>query len=467
MKADELQVFSPYTRELIDCVQIHNHQDAERMVDRAYALFHNRAMHLPLHERIAILERLIPIMEESVESLTIMAAKEGGKPYLDSKVEVLRAIQGVKSAIDTMHTMHGTEIPMGLTASSQHKLAFTIHEPIGVIFAISAFNHPLNLIVHQVVPAIAAGTPIIIKPASSTPRTCLTFIDMVYAAGLPKEWCQALICTSSLAQQLVSDTRIAFLSFIGSAEVGWKLRSLLAPGMRCALEHGGMSPSILAEDVTIEEFIDKIVKGAMYHSGQVCVSTQHLYVHQSCIDDVASALKEKVQRFKIGDPLQHESDGGPLIHPNEVMRVQSWIREAVEQGAKIVCGGNIVSETMHEPTVLLQPAINAKVSTSEIFGPVLCLHAYSMIDEAISTINASSFGFQASIFTKNTDIAFNVMTSLNASAVMHNDHTAFRVDWMPFGGRNQSGLGWGGIPYSIKEYSREKMMVFHSQYLRR
>lgn len=467
MKADELQVFSPYTRELIDCVQMHNHQDAERMVDRAYALFHNRAMHLPLHERIAILERLLPIMEESVESLTIMAAKEGGKPYLDSKVEVLRAIQGVKSAIDTMHTMHGTEIPMGLTASSQHKLAFTIHEPIGVIFAISAFNHPLNLIVHQVVPAIAAGTPIIIKPASSTPRTCLTFIDMLYAAGLPKEWCQALICTSSLAQQLVSDTRIAFLSFIGSAEVGWKLRSLLAPGMRCALEHGGMSPSILAEDVTIEEFIDKIVKGAMYHSGQVCVSTQHLYVHQSCIDDVASALKEKVQRFKIGDPLQHESDGGPLIHPNEVMRVQSWIREAVEQGAKIVCGGNIVSETMHEPTVLLQPAINAKVSTSEIFGPVLCLHAYSMIDEAISTINASSFGFQASIFTKNTDIAFNVMTSLNASAVMHNDHTAFRVDWMPFGGRNQSGLGWGGIPYSIKEYSREKMIVFHSQYLRR
>ena len=467
MKADELQVFSPYTRELIDCVQMHNHQDAERMVDRAYALFHNRAMHLPLHERIVILERLIPIMEESVESLTIMAAKEGGKPYLDSKVEVLRAIQGVKSAIDTMHTMHGTEIPMGLTASSQHKLAFTIHEPIGVIFAISAFNHPLNLIVHQVVPAIAAGTPIIIKPASSTPRTCLTFIDMLYAAGLPKEWCQALICTSSLAQQLVSDTRIAFLSFIGSAEVGWKLRSLLAPGMRCTLEHGGMSPSILAEDVTIEEFIDKIVKGAMYHSGQVCVSTQHLYVHQSCIDDVASALKEKVQRFKIGDPLQHESDGGPLIHPNEVMRVQSWIREAVEQGAKIVCGGNIVSETMHEPTVLLQPAINAKVSTSEIFGPVLCLHAYSMIDEAISTINASSFGFQASIFTKNTDIAFNVMTSLNASAVMHNDHTAFRVDWMPFGGRNQSGLGWGGIPYSIKEYSREKMMVFHSQYLRR
>ncbi len=467
MKADELQVFSPYTRELIDCVQMHNQIDAERMVERAYSLFKNRELHLPLHERIAILERLIPMMEESVESLTIMAAKEGGKPYLDSKVEVLRAIQGVKSAIDTMRTMHGTEIPMGLTESSQHKIALTIHEPIGVVFAISAFNHPLNLIVHQVVPAIAAGTPIIIKPASSTPRTCLTFIDMLYNAGLPKEWCQALICTSSLAQQLVSDSRIAFLSFIGSAEVGWKLRSLLAPGMRCALEHGGMAPSILANDVHIEEFVQKIVKGAMYHSGQVCVSTQHLYVHQACLDEVALALKDHVQRFKIGDPLQHDSEGGPLIHPNEVKRVQSWIQEAVEHGAKIVSGGNILSETMHEPTVLLQPAINAKVSTSEIFGPVLCLHAYATMEEAINTINSSSFGFQASIFTKNTDIAFNVMSSLNASAVMHNDHTAFRVDWMPFGGRDQSGLGWGGIPYSIKEYSREKMMVFHSQYLRR
>lgn len=467
MKIDELQVFSPYTREVIDSIPMHNHLDAEHMVEHAYALFKNRSRQLPLHERIAILERLIPMMEESLESLTIIAAKEGGKPYHDSKVEVLRAIQGVRSAIDTMRTMHGTEIPMGITAGSQHKLAFTIHEPIGIVFAISAFNHPLNLIVHQVIPAIAAGTPIIIKPASSTPRTCLTFIDMLYSAGLPKEWCQALICTSSLAQQLVSDSRIAFLSFIGSAEVGWKLRSLLAPGMRCALEHGGMAPSILADDVHIEEFVQKIVKGAMYHSGQVCVSTQHLYVHQACLDDVALALKEHVQRLKIGDPLQHDSEGGPLIHPNEVKRVQSWIQEAVEQGAKIVCGGKILSETMHEPTVLLQPSKNAKVMTSEIFGPVLCLHEYSTMEEAINTINSSSFGFQASIFTKNTDIAFNAMSSLNASAVMHNDHTAFRVDWMPFGGRDQSGLGWGGIPHSIREYSREKMMVFHSQYLRR
>ena len=432
------------------------------MIATAYAVFKDSKQYIPYHERIAILERLIPMMENSIEALTIIATKEGGKPYLDSKVEVLRAIQGVKSAIDTMRTMHGHEVPMGLTASSQNRLAMTIHEPIGVIFAISAFNHPLNLIVHQVIPAIAAGAPVIIKPASSTPRTCLTFIDMLYQAGLPKEWCQALICHSSIAQQMVSDSRIAFLSFIGSGEIGWKLRSLLAPGMRCALEHGGMAPSIIAEDADMTEYLEKIVKGSMYHSGQVCVSTQHVYIHASQTDALLMGLKERLKQFRSGDPLSVESEGGPLIHPKEVLRVHSWIEEAKIDGAQIICGGEILSETLYAPTVLYNPSEHSLVTKQEIFGPVLCVHTYTEVDEAMHRINTSPFGFQASVFTKNTDIAFKVMKSLNASAVMLNDHTAFRVDWMPFGGRDASGLGWGGIPHSIKEYSREKMLIFNS-----
>jgi len=462
MSKQELLVYSPYTREQIDSIPMHDAHDAERMIATAYAVFKDSKQYIPYHERIAILERLIPKMEHSIESLTIIATKEGGKPYLDSKVEVLRAIQGVKSAIDTMRTMHGHEVPMGLTASSQNRLAMTIHEPIGVIFAISAFNHPLNLIVHQVIPAIAAGAPVIIKPASSTPRTCLTFIDMLYQAGLPKEWCQALICHSSIAQQMVSDSRIAFLSFIGSGEIGWKLRSLLAPGMRCALEHGGMAPSIIAEDADMTEYLEKIVKGSMYHSGQVCVSTQHVYIHASQTDALLMGLKERLKQFRSGDPLSVESEGGPLIHPKEVLRVHSWIEEAKIDGAQIICGGEILSETLYAPTVLYNPSQKSKVTNQEIFGPVLCIHSYTEVDEAMHRINASPFGFQASVFTKNTDIAFKVMKSLNASAVMLNDHTAFRVDWMPFGGRDASGLGWGGIPHSIKEYSREKMLIFNS-----
>jgi len=186
MSKQELLVYSPYTREQIDSIPMHDSQDAENMIATAYAVFKDSKQYIPYHERIAILERLIPMLENSIEALTIIATKEGGKPYLDSKVEVLRAIQGVKSAIDTMRTMHGNEVPMGLTQSSQNRLAMTIHEPIGVIFAISAFNHPLNLIVHQVIPAIAAGAPVIIKPASSTPRTCLTFIEMINQAGYQK-----------------------------------------------------------------------------------------------------------------------------------------------------------------------------------------------------------------------------------------------------------------------------------------
>lgn len=467
MSKQELLVYSPYTREQIDSIPMHDAQDAEKIIATAYAVFKDSKHYIPYHERIAILERLISMMENSIESLTIMATKEGGKPYLDSKVEVLRAIQGVKSAIDTMRTMHGNEVPMGLTQSSQNRLAMTIHEPIGVIFAISAFNHPLNLIVHQVIPAIAAGAPVIIKPASSTPRTCLTFIEMIHQAGLPKEWCQALICHSSIAQQIVSDSRIAFLSFIGSGEIGWKLRTLLAPGMRCTLEHGGMAPSIIAEDALMEEYLEKIVKGAMYHSGQVCVSTQHVYVHESQIEELLISLKQRVEQFKIGDPLSTESEGGPLIHPKEVQRVHTWINEAVNQGAQKICGGEMLTETLYAPTVLYNPSDVSIVTKQEIFGPVLCVHSYTSLDDAISRINTSPFGFQASVFTKNTDIAFKVMKSLNASAVMHNDHTAFRVDWMPFGGRNSSGLGWGGIPHSIKEYSREKMLIFNSPNLYR
>ena len=467
MSKQELLVYSPYTREQIDSIPMHDAQDAEKMIATAYDVFKDSKQYIPYHERIAILETLIPMMENSIEALTIMATKEGGKPYLDSKVEVLRAIQGVKSAIDTMRTMHGNEVPMGLTQSSQNRLAMTIHEPIGVIFAISAFNHPLNLIVHQVIPAIAAGAPVIIKPASSTPRTCLTFIDMIHQAGLPKEWCQALICHSSIAQQIVSDSRIAFLSFIGSGEIGWKLRTLLAPGMRCALEHGGMAPSIIAEDALMEEYLEMIVKGAMYHSGQVCVSTQHVYVHESQSEELLISLKQRVEQFKIGDPLSAESEGGPLIHPKEVQRVHAWINEAVNQGAQKICGGEMLSETLYAPTVLYNPSEHSFVTKQEIFGPVLCVHSYTSLDDAISRINTSSFGFQASVFTKNTDIAFKVMKSLNASAVMLNDHTAFRVDWMPFGGRDASGLGWGGIPHSIQEYSREKMLIFNSPNLYR
>ena len=457
-----LHIYSPFTREKIDEIPLQNFEQAQEKLDIAYTLFKDQSKQLPAYQRIAILEKLISLMQSSIEELTIIAVKEGGKPYSDSKVEVLRAIQGVKSAIDTMRTMHGEQIPMGITESSKGKLAFTIYEPIGVVFAISAFNHPLNLIIHQVIPAIAAGTPIIIKPAGSTPRSCITLVDMIYSAGLPKEWCQTLICASYIAEQLVSDSRIAFLSFIGSAEIGWKLRSLLAPGTRCALEHGGIAPVVMTEDADWTSALKSLIKGAFYHSGQVCVSVQKIFVHHSICSDFTEQMVKLANTFKIGDPLHPLTEGGPLIHPSEIQRIHLWVQEAIQAGATLACGGKAISETLYMPTILINPPDDAIVSRKEIFGPVVCIYSYKTVDEAIHRANALQFGFQASVFTKNTDTAFYIMKKLNASAVMLNDHTAFRVDWMPFGGRDSSGLGWGGIPYSIKEYSREKMLVFSS-----
>ena len=218
----------------------------------------------------------------------------------------------------------------------------------------------------------------------------------------------------------------------------------------------------MTEDADWTSALKSLIKGAFYHSGQVCVSVQKIFVHHSICSDFTEQMVKLANTFKIGDPLHPLTEGGPLIHPSEVQRIHLWVQEAIQAGATLACGGKAISETLYMPTILINPPDDAIVSRKEIFGPVVCIYSYKTVDEAIHRANALQFGFQASVFTKNTDTAFYIMKKLNASAVMLNDHTAFRVDWMPFGGRDSSGLGWGGIPYSIKEYSREKMLVFSS-----
>ena len=229
---------------------------------------------LPKHERITILKKAAEIMVSRSDELAMLIAAEGGKPLIDARVEVARAIDGVETCATEIAHNSGVEIPMDLTPAGNNKLAFTTKEPIGTVVAISAFNHPLNLIVHQVAPAVAAGNPVIVKPADDTPLSCKLFIDILHEAGLPPAWAQCICCEVSLAQKLVTDERIAFFSFIGSAAVGWKLRSLLAPGTRVALEHGGVAPVIVGPSADRDQLVPSLVKGGFYHSGQVCVSVQ-------------------------------------------------------------------------------------------------------------------------------------------------------------------------------------------------
>ena len=459
-----MEVRAPYDRSLIATVERGGPQAVEKALDTAYRLFRDRDGWLSPARRIEILRRAAAIMQERREELAVEAAREGGKPLVDSRVEVDRAVDGVHECVEFVRTQHGEEIPMGLNAASANRLAFTRHEPIGVVVAFSAFNHPLNLIVHQVGPAVATGCPCIVKPAEATPLSGMRFVEILREAGLPEEWCQGLVTTDlDVAGSLATDRRVGFFSFIGSARVGWMLRSKLAPGTRCALEHGGAAPVLVAEDADLERALPLISKGGFYHAGQVCVSVQRVFAHRSIAHDLAERLAEAATALEVGDPTRPDTEVGPLIRPAEVERVSEWVKEAVDRGGELLAGGGPASETCYAPTVLYDPPGDAKVSTSEIFGPVVCVYPHDDIDDAIARSNSLPYAFQASVFTKDLDTALRASRRLDASAVMVNDHPAFRVDWMPFAGLRESGMGVGGIPYTMTDMQIRKLVVIRSE----
>ena len=460
---EKITVTAPFDGSEIATLDAAGSSDVDKALSTAQALFNDKSKWLPAAQRIDILNKTAALMREQFDELVRIAAAEGGKPFMDTRVEVERAIDGVLNCIECIRTDHGTEVPMGINPASEKHLAFTRSEPIGVVVAVSAFNHPLNLIIHQVGPAVATGCPVIVKPAEDTPLSCYRFVSILREAGLPEEWCQALVVSDlNVATQLVSDSRVGFFSFIGSANVGWMLRSKLAPGTRCALEHGGVAPVIIEADADLVETLPAIAKGGFYHAGQVCVSVQRVFCHKSVIKVVASNLAKTANKLIVGDPINADTEVGPLIRPREVERINKWVNDAIKEGAELLSGGKPIGSTCYEPTVLLNPSEKSKVSTDEIFGPVICLYEYGHIDEAIKKANALPVAFQASIFTKNIDNALHAYKQLNASAVMINDHTAFRVDWMPFAGLRHSGLGVGGIPHTFHDMQIEKMMVLKS-----
>jgi acyl-CoA reductase-like NAD-dependent aldehyde dehydrogenase len=462
MPNSTIKVSAPFDGHLIKELPLTSWEELDGILDASNTLFHDRSKQLPRHERIKILNRFRELLVENLDSLARQAAEEGGKPLVDSLIEVRRAVNGIEIAVQELGQMRGTEIPMELTASSVNHIAYTMLEPGGVVVAISAFNHPVNLIIHQVVPAVAVGCPVIVKPAAATPLSCFSLVELLYKAGLPEEWCRAVVCDREASARLASDSRIKFVSFIGSAKVGWNLRKNLAPGVNCALEHGGAAPVIVEPDVNIDNALTGIVKGGYYHAGQVCVSVQRLYVHKDIMPVVQDKMTEMVKALKVGDPMDMSTEVGPLIKPGEVDRVESWINEALSEGAVLLCGGSRISDTCYEPTILLNPPEKSKVSTEEVFGPVVCLYEYDHYLDAVKSANNVPFNFQASIYTENLNTALDCAKRLKGKALMVNEHTAFRVDWMPFGGAEMSGLGTGGIGYSMRDMCHEKMIVIKS-----
>ena len=459
--AEKLKVHSPYDGHLIKEVDLDDETRIEQALTTAEELEQKKP--LPIPERIYILNKTADLVEAKAEEFARQSAEEGGKPLIDSRIELNRAVQGIREAANSIGQLTGHEIPMNLTPSSMNRMAFTTREPIGIVAAISAFNHPFNLIVHQVIPGVAVGCPVIVKPARTTPLSCLNLVNCLYEAGLPKEWVQVIICKGSQAEKLATDRRVSFLTFIGSGKVGWSLRSKLAEGARCALEHGGAAPVIMEPDADIDDALPLLAKGGFYHAGQVCVSVQRIFVHEDIVESFSSKLVAIAKNLVVGDPTDEKTEVGPLIEEGEVDRIHNWVEEAKSAGGKILTGGNKIGKTCYEPTVILNPPYDINVSQCEIFGPVINVYSYKNRNEAIKFANDVPFAFQAAVFTNDINAALESAKDLNAAAIMINDHTAFRVDWMPFAGRKSSGLGIGGILPTMIEMTEEKLIVFRSK----
>jgi len=452
-----LTVNQAYTGAVLAELEMHDSTQVEQMLSTAQQRHQTGC--LPEQQRIQILQKLADLVKNEHEDFARLIANEGGKPIRDARIEVTRAISGIHIAILELGNLTGETIPMDYTPAGAGHTAHTILEPIGVVVAVSAFNHPLNLAIHQVIPAVATGCPVIIKPASKTPLCTLRLAELIDQAGLPKGWVQVALVNTENAEKLVTDKRIGFFSFIGSAKVGWSLKSKLAPGVRCALEHGGVAPVIFDEYADEQGFINGVVKASMYHSGQVCVSVQRVYIPHNKAQDLAQKIAQIASQQIVGDAINEDTDLGPLISQKETDRIEQWVNESIASGAQLMTGGKRINPVTYEPTVLLNPPTSAKVSTQEIFAPVVCIYGYDTIDEAIAQANSLNVSFQSAVFSDDINKATNIAKQLAASAVMINDYTTFRVDWMPFGGRKHSGYGTGGIGYSMRDLLEYKMIV--------
>ncbi len=458
-EGEPIEVKSPYSGELLGTVRSASAEVVEQALANADEAKQTIMPGLPAYKRADILEKTAKLMERDFDTLAMGIAEEGGKPYADAKVEVTRAINTVTLAAREAVSLDGEQLQMDRTAKGENRMAFVTREPIGVVTAISAFNHPVNLIAHQVAPAIAAGCPVVVKPASTTPFSCIRMARLLLEAGLPELALNVVPCRGADAMPLATDSRVGFLTFIGSAAVGWELRSKLHPGVRLSLEHGGTACSIVAEDADLDLVVDCSLKGGYYHAGQVCVSVQNIFLHRSLYEPFIEKFKPRVEQLVVGDPTKEETEVGPIISIPELERVAKAVDAAVKDGADLLTGGKRLEHQSYQPTLLGNTRRGMEVVDEEIFGPVVNLLAFDDLDEAVKIANDSPFGFQASVYSPNIDTAFSVARRLNATAVMLNDHTAYRVDWMPFGGRDESGIGMGGIKYAVHEMTRPKLYI--------
>ncbi len=450
-------VNAPYDGGRIGRVPALDAAQVDAAVAYAKSALHDRP--LAQHVRAEILDRAAVLLAERREQFAIAIAREAAKPIKTARVEAERAVGTLQFSAAVARSLVGEVVPLEASAVGAGKVGFTLRVPIGVVGAIAPFNFPLNLVAHKLGPAIAAGCPVVLKPASQTPFSSILLAHLLEDAGLPDGYLQIVTGGGgTVGNALVDNPDVALITFTGSPDVGWGIRARAAR-KRVGLELGNNAPVIIEPDGDWQTAAAKIKIAGFSHAGQSCISTQRILVHESIAAPFTEALVEHVQSLVVGDPMDDATDVSALINTGERDRVAGWVAEAETQGARIACGGRVGADGVLQPTVIVDATPAMNVCALEVFGPVVAIQTYTDFDEALRIANDTRYGLQAAVFTKDIGKGLKAARTLDFGGVLVNEVPTWRADQQPYGGVRDSGNTREGPAYSVREMTEERIVI--------
>jgi len=455
---DVIDIKAPYDGAIVGRVFQGRRSHAEAAIAAAVKAF-GTTRRLPAFERQRVLRRVAEGIAKRKEEFSRTLCQEAGKPIKAARTEVERAIFTFSVAAEESTRIYGEYLPLDWQEYTAGRWGIVKRFPIGPIAGITPFNFPLNLVAHKVAPAIAAGCPMVLKPAPQTPLSSLLMAEVVQQAGWPDGALNVIPLSNDDAALLVTDDRLKMISFTGSAAVGWQIKKNSGK-KKVILELGGNAGVIIHNDADIEYAAERCVAGGFGYAGQTCISVQRILVQQSVYGKFTDMFLAGVKNLQIGDPLDEATDVGPLIRESDAQRAVDWVQEAARGGARVLCGGNRKGSIV-EPTVLTGTKPEMKVNCQEVFGPVVTVEPYAEFHEALRQINSSAFGLQAGLFTRDAKLMFQAFEELEVGGLLAGDVPTFRIDHMPYGGVKDSGIGREGLRYAIEEMTEPKLMVMN------
>jgi acyl-CoA reductase-like NAD-dependent aldehyde dehydrogenase len=460
-EGEALEVRSPWDQGLVGRVTLATRADTRQAVHHAVASL-RRLRALPRWKRREILEDVAAALIEQKERFAQLIVAEAGKPIRLARVEVDRAVLTFKTAAEVLSQLGGESIPLDLTEGNEGRWGLVQRFPVGPVLAITPFNFPLNLVAHKVAPAMAAGCPVILKPSSQTPFTALALGEVILKAGWPGEALAVLpLGNSDTAWLAEKEDSIKLVSFTGSAKVGWELKAH-SGRKRVLLELGGNAALIVCADwPDLDEAAIRTAHAAFNYAGQSCVSVQRVFVERGVYQTFLWKVVEAAGKLAVGDPSVEATEVGPLIEPRDAERVDSWIKEAVKGGAKLVAGGERLGSVV-TPAILTATAPGMKLRDEEVFGPVVVIEPFDDFEEALAAANHSKYGLQAGLLARDAGRIFIAYRELEVGALIVGDTPSWRLDPMPFGGVKDSGLGREGIRSAIEEMTEPRMLVMNA-----